>query len=66
VGQRQSGGGGGDFYWNKISYLGHDYIALAFSQYYQNKIDDTQLAEYLDTKPRNIAALEEYFSKGGQ
>jgi hypothetical protein len=66
AGQRQSGGGGGDFYWNKISYLGRDYIALAFSQYYQNKIDDTQLAEYLDTKPRNIGALEEYFSKGGQ
>jgi Zn-dependent peptidase ImmA (M78 family) len=66
AGQRQSGGAGGDFYWNKISYLGRDYIALAFSQYYQNKIDDTQLAEYLDTKPRNIGVLEEYFSRGGQ
>lgn len=64
-GQRQPGGGG-DFYWNKISYFGRDYIALAFSQYYQNRIDDAQLAEYLDTKVRNIGALEEYFSKGSQ
>jgi Zn-dependent peptidase ImmA (M78 family) len=62
--QRQQGGGG-NFYWNKISYLGRDYIALALSQYHQNRIDDVRLAEYLDTKPRNIAALEEYFSKGG-
>ena len=44
-----------------IAYLGRDYIALAFSQYYQNRIDDRQLAEYLDTKPRNIGALEDYF-----
>jgi Zn-dependent peptidase ImmA (M78 family) len=65
-GQRQSGGSGGDFYWNKISYLGRDYMALAFGQFYQNKIDDAQLAEYLNTKPRNIGVLEEYFSKGGQ
>ncbi len=47
--QRQSGGSGGDHYRTKIAYLGRDYIALAFSQYYQNRIDDYQLAEYLDT-----------------
>jgi Zn-dependent peptidase ImmA (M78 family) len=67
AGQRQPGGGGrGDFYWNKISYLGRDYIALALSQYYQNRINDAQLAEYLDTKPRNVGVLEEYFSRGSQ
>lgn len=59
-------GGGGDFYWNKISYLGRDYIALAFNQYHQHRIDDVQLAEYLDTKPKNLSALEEYFSKSSQ
>lgn len=63
--QRQPGGGG-DFYWNKISYLGRDYIALAFNKYYQNQIDDVQLGEYLDTKPKNLVALEEYFSKSRQ
>jgi Zn-dependent peptidase ImmA (M78 family) len=64
TGQRQpAAGGGGDFYWNKLSYLGRDYVALAFRQYYQNRIDDAQLAQYLDTKPRNIGTLEEYFTK---
>lgn len=62
--QRQSGGGGGDYYNTKISYLGRDYIALALSQYHQNRIDDEQLAEYLDTKPRNVGTLEEYFTAG--
>lgn len=61
--QRQAGGSGGDHYWTKIAYLGRDYIALALSQYYQNRIDENQLAEYLDTKPKNLAALEGYFSR---
>src|SRR5262249_41751990 len=47
-------GGGGNWYRTQITYLGRDYISLALSQYHQNRIDDTQLAEYLDTKPRNI------------
>lgn len=63
--QLQAGGGaGGDFYWNKISYLGRDYMSLVFKQYHQNRIDDAQLAEYLDVKPRNVGVLEEYFYKG--
>lgn len=61
--QRQPGNGG-NIYWNKISYLGRDYIALAFSQYRQNRIDDVKLAEYLDTKPKYLSTLEDYFSKG--
>jgi Zn-dependent peptidase ImmA (M78 family) len=61
--QRQPGTGG-DHYWNKISYLGRDYIQLALSQYHQNRIDQNQLAEYLDSKPRNVGTLEEYFTRG--
>ena len=64
--QRQPSGSGGDHYWTKIAYLGRDYIALALSQYYQNRIDENRLAEYLDTKPKNLAALEGYFSRGAQ
>ncbi|MBV8443327.1 MAG: ImmA/IrrE family metallo-endopeptidase, partial [Hyphomicrobiales bacterium] len=63
--QRQ-GGSGGNPYWSKLAYLGRDYVALAFSQYHQNRIDETQLAEYLDVKPKNIGTLEEYFVKGVQ
>jgi len=64
TGQRGRGGGGGDYYWTKISYLGREYIQLALSQYHQNRIDQNQLAEYLDSKPRNVGTLEEYFSRG--
>ena len=66
AGQRQPGSGSGDFYWNTISYLGRDYIALAFNQYYQNRIDAEQLGEYLNTKPKHISILEEYFSRASQ
>ncbi len=64
--QRQPASGSGDFYWSTISYLGRDYISLAFNQYYQNRIDAEQLGGYLNTKPKNISTLEEYFSRGSQ
>jgi Zn-dependent peptidase ImmA (M78 family) len=57
---------GGNPYWSKLAYLGRDYVALAFSQYHQNRIDETQLGEYLDMKPRNVGTLEEYFVRGVQ
>lgn len=57
-------GDGGNVYWNKISYLGRDYIELALAKYHQQQIDETKLAEYLDTKPKHLSTLEEYFSKG--
>ena len=62
-GQRGEGTGG-NWYNTKIAYLGRNYINLAFRHYYQNRIDETQLAEYLDTKPRNLNALEEHFARG--
>jgi Zn-dependent peptidase ImmA (M78 family) len=61
-GGQRTGGSGGNWYRTQITYLGREYIELAFQQYYQNRIDDAQLAEYLDTKPRNVGTLEEYFS----
>jgi Zn-dependent peptidase ImmA (M78 family)/transcriptional regulator with XRE-family HTH domain len=66
--QRGAGGngsGGGNYYWTKLAYLGRDYVALALSQFHQNRIDETQLADFLDTKSRNVATLEDYFAKGG-
>jgi hypothetical protein len=50
----------------KRAYLGRDYVALAFSQYHQNRIDETQLGEYPDMKPKNVGTLEEYFVRGVQ
>lgn len=63
--QRQVGGAGGDYYWTKLSYLGREYVGLALSQYHQNRIDERQLADYLDTKPKNLAGIEDYFARAG-
>ena len=63
--QKQSGSGG-DYYRTQIAYLGRNYIELALRQFYQNRIDDEQLGEYLNTKPKNLGVLEEYFARGSQ
>jgi Zn-dependent peptidase ImmA (M78 family) len=63
--EQKQGSSGGNPYWSKLAYLGRDYVALAFSQYHQNRIDDVQLSEYLDMKPKNVGILEEYFVRGG-
>jgi Zn-dependent peptidase ImmA (M78 family) len=63
---QKSEGSGGNWYRTQITYLGRDYIELAFRQYYQNRIDDAQLADYLDTKPKNVGTLEEYFTQNSQ
>jgi Zn-dependent peptidase ImmA (M78 family) len=62
--QRQ-GGGGGDYYRTKLAYLGREYVSLMLREYHRNRIDEAQLAEYLDTKARNVGNLEEYFERGG-
>ena len=56
-------GSGGDHYNTKIAYLGTEYINLAFQRFYQNRIDYNQLADILDTKPKNLNRLEEYVSR---
>jgi Zn-dependent peptidase ImmA (M78 family)/transcriptional regulator with XRE-family HTH domain len=62
--QQRGGGSGGDYYWTKLSYLGRDYVALALSEFHRNRISETQLAGYLDTKPKNLAGIEDYFARG--
>lgn len=56
-------GSGGDHYNTKIAYLGTEYINLAFQRFHQNRIDYNQLADILDTKPKNLTRLEEYMSR---
>ncbi len=55
-------GTGGDHYNTKIAYLGSEFINKAFLRYYQNRISEAELAEYLDTKPKNLATFEQYVS----
>ncbi len=64
--QKKADSSGGNHYWTKIAYLGRDYIGLAFNQYHRRRIDSEQLAEYLDTKPKNLSTLEEYYVRGGE
>ena len=61
--EEQYRGQGGNYYWTKITYLGTNYIDLAFSKYYQNRISEPELADYLDTKVKNLPQLENYFFK---
>ncbi|HEX5735431.1 MAG TPA: hypothetical protein VF131_21550, partial [Blastocatellia bacterium] len=56
-GQKQPGGGGNP-YQSKIAYLGRDYISLAFQRFRQNQIDEEQLADYLEMKPRHCPSSE--------
>ena len=58
--QRTKGTGkGGDYYWTKLAYLGRGYVSLAISQFQQNRIDENKLADFLDTKPKNLEKLLE-------
>lgn len=59
--QRKTRNGGGNKYYSWITYLGREYISLAFKRYYQNQISFEQLGEYLDIKPKNLDKLEDYF-----
>lgn len=61
--RKPGGGGGGDYYWTKLAYLGREYVSLALGEFKKNRIDESQLADYLDIKPRNLAGLEEHFER---
>ncbi len=52
---------GGNYYLNKIAYLGERYLGLVLGKYYQNGFSAEQLAKYLDVKVKHIAGLEAMF-----
>ncbi|MCB1930386.1 MAG: ImmA/IrrE family metallo-endopeptidase [Rhodocyclaceae bacterium] len=55
----------GNYYNSHRAYLGQRYIDLAFSRYYQQRFDRSQLAEYLNLKPKNLPTFAEKFAGGG-
>jgi len=57
-------GKGGDYYNTRSSYLGSNYLQLAFNKYYQGRISREQLADYLGVKIRNVRGLEEVATRG--
>ena len=50
---------GGNPYQTWLTYLGEEYVALAFRRYYEERIDDEELADFLGIKPKYIDVLEE-------
>lgn len=50
---------GGNYFHTKIAYLGEEYITLAFKRFYQDRIDEEELADYLAIKPKHIDQLED-------
>jgi Zn-dependent peptidase ImmA (M78 family) len=63
-GDEWKGSTGGDYYNNQMTYLGRPYIGMALREYYQDRITETQLAEYLNIAPKNVSTLEERFLRG--
>ncbi|MCH7746138.1 MAG: ImmA/IrrE family metallo-endopeptidase, partial [Chloroflexi bacterium] len=55
----RSGSGGGNYYYNQITYLGEKYLNLAFGRYYQGRCTLEQLSDYVNVKARNIPNLEQ-------
>ncbi len=58
-----SGSTGGNYYNTQVSYLGQKFLELAFSRYYQGRIDLSQLADYVNVKARNVPTLEQAFMR---
>lgn len=50
--------GGGNYYYNKLSYLGERFVSLAFKKYHDNFITEDELASYLHVKPKNLDKME--------
>ena len=55
----------GNYYNSQRAYLGQRYIDLAFTRYYQHRFDRSQLADYLNLKPKNLLTFAEKFAGGG-
>ena len=58
-------GKGGDYYRNMGVYLSQKYLELAFSHYYQRRITDSQLADYLGVKAKSLSGMENIMMSKG-
>lgn len=62
---KQKKGAGGDYYRNMGIYLSQKYIELAFSHFYQKRISDSQLADYLGVKAKSLSDMENIMMSKG-
>lgn len=56
----------GQFFNTKSAYLGHYYMGLVFTKYYQQKISSEQVADYFGVKTNHIAKLESIYLNGAE
>ncbi len=54
----------GNYYFTKLSYLGHQYTGEVFSQYFSGKIDTYRASEMLSSKVEHLSKLEATFFRG--
>lgn len=58
--QKKSSTGGGNYYATLRTYLGEKYMRAAFQQYYRQKINKRELADYLGVKTQSLNTIEGY------
>lgn len=56
----ERGDGGGDYYWNCISYWGKGFLQNIMKKRNQNRISEHEMSRILDMKINNIEKLEGY------
>lgn len=56
--------GGGDSNRTLVSYLGAQFLELAFAEYYRNRLDENGLADALGVKPARLPKLERFLYSG--
>lgn len=61
---REQKKGGGDYYRTKKTYIGDKYLNLLFQQYYQQRINEHQLAGYLGSNVSGVHRFEELILRG--
>ena len=57
-------GDGGDSNRTLVSYLGTQFLELAFAEYYRNRLDENGLADALGVKPARLPKLERFLYAG--
>lgn len=55
---------GGNYYNNQMAYLGRPYVGMALSAFYQQRINERQLADYLNIAPKSIGGIEAKYLEG--
>lgn len=64
---REKSTGSGNYYNNKIQYLGFNYLGIVFQEYYSDRISYDQVADFLDVKSHAVPEIEaKYFRRVGR